>query len=167
MKATRWPQKGDKMRFLGRNGYESELELATRYFNTEDEYEVDQFSLGIFSSRIYFVDVPFGWNSVMFDFADPNLSWEENEVIDTGYPYLVRDRQLDEEKGDIVSDWKPWETAPKDRPILAKGVWSSGDPFCAVVRHTERGRYEWFIDGTLHPISSVNVDVKYWRDIPE
>jgi hypothetical protein len=66
----RWPEPGDKMRFLNRNGYDSELEAARKVFNTSDTYTVRGFDLGSLSSRITFQGISGRWNSVMFDFEE-------------------------------------------------------------------------------------------------
>lgn len=61
-----WPKAGDKMRFLNRNGYEGERERAAKVFAMDRDYTVKSISIGSWSSSIYFEEVEFGWNSVMF-----------------------------------------------------------------------------------------------------
>lgn len=91
-----WPKKGDKMRFLGRNGHDYQLEAAKKVFNTEDIYEVAQFDLGDWSSCILFVGFEGRWNSVMFD-------WCDAEQVD-----------ITPASSTATSAWLPIETAPKD-----------------------------------------------------
>lgn len=62
-----WPHKGDKMIFLGRNGYESQLEAAMKVFTVGQEYEVEKIKIYDFSHSIWFVGINNGWNGVMFE----------------------------------------------------------------------------------------------------
>lgn len=61
-----FPWKGDKMHFLGANGYEHELEAARKLFLTDQVYEVEDCDVGDWSHSIKFVGVEGRHNGVMF-----------------------------------------------------------------------------------------------------
>ena len=65
----RFPDPGDKMIFLNRNGYDAERERAAEAFETGQEYTVKSIDIGGWSSSICFEEVHGAWNSVMFGFA--------------------------------------------------------------------------------------------------
>lgn len=62
-----WPFKGDKMRFLGKNGYDSELAKAKQHFAVGTEYEVERCDVGDWSHTVEFVGIAGKWNGVMFE----------------------------------------------------------------------------------------------------
>lgn len=62
-----FPWKGDKMLFLGVNGYEYELEKAKKVFTVGVEYEVADCEVGDWSHSIKFVGIPGQYNGVMFE----------------------------------------------------------------------------------------------------
>ena len=68
----KWPKAGDKMRFLGRNGFDNELARAKQQFVIGSEYEVDSCDVGDWSHTVYFVGIEGGWNGVMFELVRPD-----------------------------------------------------------------------------------------------
>jgi hypothetical protein len=65
----RWPAPGDKMRFLGENGYPDQLKRAMKAFEVGAEYEVEACDVGDWSHSVRFKGVD-GWhNGVMFEMA--------------------------------------------------------------------------------------------------
>lgn len=62
-----WPFKGDRMTFLGKNGYDYELVAAMKVFEVGKEYEVADCEVGDWHHTISFVGVDGRWNGVMFD----------------------------------------------------------------------------------------------------
>jgi len=62
----KWPEPGDKMQFLDRNGYDVELEAARKVFTKGQVVTVKKFDLGGWCSSITFEELPGKWNSVMF-----------------------------------------------------------------------------------------------------
>lgn len=62
-----WPSQGDKMTFLGKNGYDFERERALKIFAVGHEYEVENIEVHSWSHDIKFVGVEGRWNGVMFD----------------------------------------------------------------------------------------------------
>jgi hypothetical protein len=69
VEALRWPQPGDKMRFLNKNGYPDELQAAQIVFAPWAVYTVKSCDVGSFDHRITFEGIDGRWNGVMFDFA--------------------------------------------------------------------------------------------------
>lgn len=67
--AKRFPDPGDKMIFLNRNGYDSERERAASVFTAGKEYTVRDVSIGSWTTSLQFDEVEGRWNSVMFGFA--------------------------------------------------------------------------------------------------
>lgn len=61
---------GDKVRFLGRNGYDGELQRAKDIFWTDKTYTVAGVSVGGWSSTYTFEEVGGSWNTVMFERID-------------------------------------------------------------------------------------------------
>jgi hypothetical protein len=65
--AARWPAPGDRMRFLGANGYPDQLKRALKTFEVGAEYEVEACDVGDWSHSIRVKGVD-GWhNGVMFE----------------------------------------------------------------------------------------------------
>lgn len=62
-----WPWKGDKMKFLGKNGYDHEREDALKLFEVGAEYEVVDCDVGDWRHTVSFVGIPGRWNGVMFE----------------------------------------------------------------------------------------------------
>lgn len=62
-----WPWKGDKMRFLGKNGHDYEREEALKAFEIGAEYEVADCEVGDWNHTVSFVGKPGRWNGVMFE----------------------------------------------------------------------------------------------------
>lgn len=62
-----WPWKGDRMKFLGENGYDSERKAALEVFEVGKEYEVADIEIGDFHHTIAFVGIPGRYNGVMFE----------------------------------------------------------------------------------------------------
>lgn len=71
MSDDRWPKPGDKMRFLGKNGYPFELEEAMKVMSPGDVFTVKSGSVGGFSNSIRFAEIDGSWNGVMFEFVTP------------------------------------------------------------------------------------------------
>ena len=66
----RWPKPGDRMRFLGQNGYDGERADAQEVFGgVVHDLVVKKFNLGDWRSTIEFEGIAGHWNSVMFDFV--------------------------------------------------------------------------------------------------
>jgi hypothetical protein len=66
--ADRWPRKGDKMTFLGKNGYEFQLTEAMKAFTIGTAYTVKKCEVDSWSHSVEFEEVPGSWNGVMFSF---------------------------------------------------------------------------------------------------
>lgn len=66
-KPHHFPWKGDRMRFLGKNGYGRELAEAMKLFEVGKVYEVADCSVGDWSHSVAFVGVPGRFNGVMFE----------------------------------------------------------------------------------------------------
>lgn len=64
---TRWPIKGDWMKFLGQNGYDHELEEALKIFTVGREYLVHDCNVQSWSHSIQFNGVRGWYNGVMFE----------------------------------------------------------------------------------------------------
>jgi hypothetical protein len=62
-----WPRKGDRMRFLGENGYPHELAAAKAKMKDGEVFTVEKFHLGGWHSDIEFEELTGKWNSVMFE----------------------------------------------------------------------------------------------------
>ncbi len=58
--------RGDKVKFLGRNGYDSELEYALSLFEVGDLLEVERVNVGGSKSSYKFVGMEQDFNTVMF-----------------------------------------------------------------------------------------------------
>lgn len=69
MSDTRWPAKGDKMKFMGQNGYEFELREALNKFEVGKEYEVESCNVQSWSHSIKFDSMEGWYNGVMFERA--------------------------------------------------------------------------------------------------
>lgn len=63
-----WPDTGDRVFFLGKNGYDSELERAMKVFEVGAYYTVAEIEIGQSSSTFYFEGIKGGWNTVMFQY---------------------------------------------------------------------------------------------------
>lgn len=61
-----WPKAGDRMMFLGKNGYSSQLEEAMKKFIIGNVYTVADIDVGSSYHTIDFEGVPGSWNGVMF-----------------------------------------------------------------------------------------------------
>lgn len=62
-----WPAKGDKMKFLGQNGYEFELREARNRFEVGKEYEVEDCNVQNWSHSVKFAGMEGWYNGVMFE----------------------------------------------------------------------------------------------------
>jgi hypothetical protein len=62
-----WPRQGDKMIFLGKNGYDYQLEAAKKIFNVGQEYMVERCDVGDWSHSIKFYCIDGLFNGVMFE----------------------------------------------------------------------------------------------------
>lgn len=70
--SQKWPEAGDKMRFLNENGYDVQLEQARQHFEVGKEYIVDAIVVSSFDHAIKFKEVPGTWfNGVMFELVEP------------------------------------------------------------------------------------------------
>lgn len=67
MSDQKWPAKGDKMKFLGKNGYEFELRDAMNKFLVGEDYEVEKCNVQAWSHSVKFVGREGWYNGVMFD----------------------------------------------------------------------------------------------------
>lgn len=79
-----WPDAGDRVHFLGRNGYDSELKRAMEVFEVGKYYTVAECDIGSSSSTFLFEEVPGWWNTVMFQY-DHDLE-EERTFLKTEPP---------------------------------------------------------------------------------
>ena len=68
-----WPWKGDRMRFLGKNGQVHERAAAMMGFEIDKEYEVIDCEVGDWYHTIAFVGVSGRWNGVMFEHCIPEV----------------------------------------------------------------------------------------------
>lgn len=62
-----FPMKGDKMRFIDRNGYDFERAEARIVFKAGAEYEVEDCKIGDWSHSVKFVGIDHTWNGIMFE----------------------------------------------------------------------------------------------------
>lgn len=63
-----FPMRGDKMVFLGENGYQNQLDEAFKIFSPGTVYEVEYCNVGLWDHYVKFVDIPGGpFNGVMFE----------------------------------------------------------------------------------------------------
>ncbi len=62
-----WPKAGDAMRFLGKNGYDLELEEACKLFCVGGIYTVENCDVGDWSHSIQFKEIEGNFNGVMFE----------------------------------------------------------------------------------------------------
>lgn len=63
-----WPKAGDKMRFLGKNGYDFQLADAKKHFSEGQILTVVGCRVGAFDHTIKFEEEPKRWfNGVMFE----------------------------------------------------------------------------------------------------
>jgi len=59
---------GHKVRFLGKNGYDYELEQAMKVLEVNKEYTVERTEVHDWSTTVYLIEVPnVGFNSVQFE----------------------------------------------------------------------------------------------------
>jgi hypothetical protein len=65
----RWPKKGDKMTFVGRDGYPHQVTAARKVFTVGSEYEVVDCDVAASSHSIKFVGIDGRWNGVLFQRA--------------------------------------------------------------------------------------------------
>jgi len=70
----RWPRAGDKMTFLGKNGYDYELQAAMKIFEVGAEYTVRGCDVGDWRHTISFEGKPGHFNGVMFARIAPDCS---------------------------------------------------------------------------------------------
>ncbi len=70
----RWPAAGDKMRFLGKNGYDAELERALDTFEIGAVLTVKDCRVGGWEHSVAFEGVQGRWNGVMFELLTPGKS---------------------------------------------------------------------------------------------
>jgi hypothetical protein len=70
MSTTGWPKPGDKMRFLGKNGYDFQREQALRVMTVGDVFTVHSISVGESSHSIVFREIGGNWNGVMFEWLN-------------------------------------------------------------------------------------------------
>jgi hypothetical protein len=62
-----FPRPGDKVLFLGRNGYDHQLKEARKVFLLDHIYTVESCDIGPWSSTLTFVGIDGSYNSVMFE----------------------------------------------------------------------------------------------------
>lgn len=62
-----WPRKGDKMRFLAKNGYPHQLEAAKAKMKEGEILTASNIRVGSWESSIEFEELTGRWNSVMFE----------------------------------------------------------------------------------------------------
>lgn len=63
-----WPDTGDRVFFLGENGYPSELARAMEVFEVGTYYTVAEIEIGNSSSIFMFEGINGWWNTVMFQY---------------------------------------------------------------------------------------------------
>lgn len=61
-------------KFLGENGYDSELERAMKILEVDCMYPVESIDIGGSSSKVYFYGFKDDYNSVMFEFYDEEFN---------------------------------------------------------------------------------------------
>lgn len=101
--AARWPQPGDKMRFLGENGYPADLERALKVFAVGQELTVKGCRVGGWMHYVSFEGHEGQFNGVMFERIPPDsdVPQSENDLsrgseADGGHP----NSQSPQESGD-------------------------------------------------------------------
>lgn len=63
-----YSQENDKVKFLGKNGFDRELEMARGLLSTEIVYTVDCVDVGGWISYVYLKEIPDkSFNTVMFE----------------------------------------------------------------------------------------------------
>lgn len=72
MPCKAWPTRGDRMKFLGENGYDHELAEALKIFEVGHLYEVEDCDVGDWHHSVTFVGIKGRWNGVMFGFDVPD-----------------------------------------------------------------------------------------------
>lgn len=59
---------GDQVRFINKNGLQSDLEKAQEYLQPGEIYTVDRVYIGNWSSKVYLMEVPgVSFNTVCFE----------------------------------------------------------------------------------------------------
>ncbi|MCU7378150.1 hypothetical protein OBO34_07255 [Clostridiales Family XIII bacterium ASD5510] len=79
-----WTAKGEKVRFLGENGMELELDEAKQNLVVGGEYTVERVNVGRWCSYVHLVEVPDKeFNSVMFENVNtkPEVVCNRDEYI--------------------------------------------------------------------------------------
>jgi hypothetical protein len=71
-KAPRWPKKGTRLRFLGKNGYDFQLVEALRVLNAGAVYTCTDCSVGDWEHSVALENVPGRFNGVMFEMVAPD-----------------------------------------------------------------------------------------------
>lgn len=66
----RWPQPGDRMRFLARNGYEHERDDALKVMSPGDVFTVIKCKVDSYMHWVSFEEIEGSWNGVMFERVD-------------------------------------------------------------------------------------------------
>ena len=64
---------GSKVKYLNKNGYDSDRSFANKYLKEGEEYTVRLIEIGMWSSEVYLEEVSGvgGFNTVMFENVDP------------------------------------------------------------------------------------------------
>lgn len=71
LRRTEFPKPGDRLRFLGRNGYDHEREAALKVMSPGDVFTVARCEVGGWEHRILFEEFKSRWwNGVMFERVD-------------------------------------------------------------------------------------------------
>lgn len=66
----RWPKRGEKMKFTAKGGYEIEQNHAKEHFVLDELYTVRLVEIGMSNHKVFFEEVPGGWNGCLFSLCD-------------------------------------------------------------------------------------------------
>jgi len=76
-----FPKAGDRMRFLGRNGYPVQLEHALKHFEVGQELVVEESEVGGWETLLKFEGNDGWFNSVMFESCQPKAEKEAGDEM--------------------------------------------------------------------------------------
>ncbi len=138
---TRWPARGDKMIFLGKNGYESELKEALLKFVVNREYTVKSCDVQSWSHSIVFEEVAGHFNGVMFAQLTPDTPSSRDPSLHaeplSAPPSLDR-KAIIEECARVAENFKGGFTANIfEEPELVRdkdGKWGFGPDIASAIR---------------------------------
>ncbi len=82
-----WAGKGDKVRYSGKNGYDSARERASKVFFVDQVLTIDRVEVDNSSTAVYFTEIPGqSFNSVMFEDVEINI----DNAVDRAYDWYPK-----------------------------------------------------------------------------